>query len=75
MRVKNAIDKSVRPKLRSADRQVFRAEHPTKARAFCRPQNYSHSMVLGGLVLMSYTTRLTPWTSLTMRVEIRSSTA
>lgn len=32
---------------------------------------YSHSMVPGGLLVMSYTTRLTPSTSLTMRFEIR----
>src|SRR5207249_6571064 len=38
-------------------------------------QDYSHSIVLGGLELMSYTTRVTPATSLTIRVEIRSSTS
>ena len=32
---------------------------------------YSHSIVLGGLEEMSYTTRLIPLTSLMMRVEIR----
>src|SRR3954466_15871523 len=31
---------------------------------------HSHSMVAGGLELMSYTTRLTPGTSLTIRAEI-----
>ena len=36
---------------------------------------YSHSTVAGGLLVMSYTTRLTPGTSLTMRVEMRSSTS
>ncbi len=34
---------------------------------------YSHSMVLGGLEEMSRTTRLTPFTSLMMRLEIRAS--
>jgi len=32
---------------------------------------YSHSMVLGGLGEMSYTTRFTPLTSLMIREEIR----
>ena len=34
---------------------------------------YSHSIVAGGLLLMSYTTRLTPATWLMMRVEILAS--
>ena len=34
---------------------------------------YSHSMVDGGLEEMSYTTRLTPFTSLMMRPEILAS--
>src|SRR5882762_5551168 len=38
-------------------------------------QNYSHSIVLGGLELISYTTLVTPGTSFTIRVEIRSSTS
>lgn len=32
--------------------------------------NYSHSMVAGGLGVTSYTTRFTPSTSSTMRLEI-----
>ena len=36
---------------------------------------YSHSMVAGGFELMSYTTRLTPGTSLTIRDEIFASTS
>ena len=36
---------------------------------------YSHSMVPGGLLVMSYTTRLTPGTSLTIRLEMRDSTS
>ncbi len=36
---------------------------------------YSHSIVPGGLEVMSYTTRLTPLTSLTMRLEIASSSS
>src|SRR5712691_8317042 len=34
---------------------------------------YSHSMVDGGFELMSYTTRLMPFTSFTMRDEMRAS--
>ena len=37
--------------------------------------SYSHSMVPGGLLVMSSTTRLTSGTSLVMRVEMRSSTS
>ncbi len=38
-------------------------------------RNHSHSMVAGGLDEMSYTTRLTPRTSLMMRLEIRPSSS
>ena len=41
---------------------------------FSRCRAYSHSMVAGGLAVMSYTTRLTPLTSLTMREEAARST-
>jgi hypothetical protein len=34
---------------------------------------YSHSIVPGGFEVMSYTTRFTPRTSLTMRLEITSN--
>ncbi len=34
--------------------------------------DHSHSIVAGGLELMSKTTRLTPRTSLVMRLEIRA---
>ena len=37
--------------------------------------SYSHSMVPGGLLVTSSTTRLTSATSLVIRVEIRSSTS
>ena len=33
---------------------------------------YSHSIVAGGLLLMSYATRLMPFTSLMMRVDTKS---
>lgn len=36
---------------------------------------YSHSMVAGGLLVMSYATRLMPGTSATMRPEMRASTS
>jgi hypothetical protein len=35
--------------------------------------SYSHSMVPGGLEVISYTTRFTPATSLTMRLEMVSN--
>ena len=37
--------------------------------------DYSHSMVPGGLLVTSSTTRLTSGTSLVMRVEMRSRTS
>ena len=40
-----------------------------------RPGGYSHSMVPGGLLVMSSTTRLTSGTSLVIRVEIRASSS
>jgi hypothetical protein len=36
---------------------------------------YSHSMVAGGFDVMSYTTRLMPFTSLTIRVETEFKTS
>ncbi len=39
------------------------------------PDAYSHSIVPGGLLVMSSTTRLTSGTSLVIRVEIRYRTA
>jgi hypothetical protein len=33
-------------------------------------ENYSHSIVPGGLLVTSYTTRFTPFTSLMMRVAV-----
>ena len=39
----------------------------------CAALRYSHSIVAGGLELMSSTTRLTPRTSLVMRLEITCS--
>ncbi len=54
-------------------------------REYCRPANtfhaqaaplpYSHSIVPGGLLVTSSTTRFTSATSLVMRVEMRSSTS
>ena len=40
-----------------------------------RRRPYSHSMVPGGFDVMSNTTRLTPFTSLTIRLLIRASTS
>src|SRR5437588_1410974 len=36
---------------------------------------YSHSIVPGGFEVMSYTTRFTPFTSFTMRFEMRFNTS
>jgi len=50
-------------------RIVTAAPRPAKTRAkHRRKAPYSHSIVPGGLLVMSYTTRLTPFTSLMMRV-------
>lgn len=48
------------------------AGHPSAVSA---RSGYSHSMVAGGLLVTSSTTRLTSATSLVIRVEIRSSTS
>ena len=40
-----------------------------------QPVAYSHSIVPGGLLVISSTTRFTPFTSLTMRLEICSKTS
>ena len=41
----------------------------------CIPEAYSHSIVAGGFVVISYTTRLMFFTSLTIRAEMTSSTS
>ncbi len=43
---------------------------PTKIPIRPREISYSHSIVLGGLVVISYTTRLTPLISLTILDDI-----
>ena len=54
----------------------LRAQGPLlNARRRRHPRGYSHSMVAGGLLEMSYTTRLTPRTSLMIRLLIRASTS
>jgi len=45
---------------------------PTAAAFYGTMRNHSHSMVLGGLEEISYTTRLTPLTSLMIRLEMRA---
>jgi ethanolamine utilization protein EutQ len=47
----------------------------TGARAENRELAYSHSIVPGGLEVMSYTTRFTPFTSFTIREEIVFNTS
>ena len=58
-------------------RGTLAAAKKRTAGAFCRPEagfgaGYSHSMVPGGLLVTSSTTRLTPSTSLVIRLEIRA---
>src|SRR5690606_25912618 len=48
---------------------------PTSAPGDRRRGRHSHSIVPGGLLVTSRTTRLTSGTSLVMRVEIRASTS
>ena len=48
---------------------------PTCGRSGAWASRYSHSMVAGGLLVTSSTTRLTSGTSLVIRVEIRASTS
>jgi hypothetical protein len=43
-------------------------------RDFLSKELHSHSMVAGGLLVISYTTRFTPGTSFTIRLLIRAST-
>ncbi len=69
-----------RPKLFFVHDETFPDLHrestqqtPTLSRA--KGSSYSHSMVPGGLLVTSRTTRFTSGTSLVMRVEIRSSTS
>lgn len=47
----------------------------TKAMPRVGARAYSHSIVAGGFDEMSYTTRLTPRTSLMIRFEIRPSSS
>src|SRR6185312_13771242 len=54
-------------------RHVTKTHHDHGWASAPRP-GYSHSMVAGGLLVMSRTTRLISWTSLVIRVEIVAST-
>ena len=56
---------------RSPVEPLLRAFVPLCLRAF----RYSHSIVLGGLLEMSYVTRFTPGTSLMIRLLIVASTS
>ena len=60
--------------LNPSDTKRQAVEFCTSAASACLSA-YSHSIVLGGLDEMSYTTRLTPGTSLIIRVESRSNTS
>ena len=52
---------------------VFRQSETGQARLYRKI--YSHSIVPGGFEVMSYTTRFTPRTSFTIRLEIVFSTS
>ena len=54
------------------NRRIRRREDADKGKGECEAEDYSHSMVLGGLLEMSKHTRLTPLTSLMIRVLIRA---
>jgi hypothetical protein len=56
-------------------RAVQKRELGMKMQVYEIQRCYSHSIVDGGLELMSYTTRLMPLTSFTMRDETRASTS
>ncbi|WP_447643448.1 LapA family protein [Nocardioides zeae] len=62
---------------RRTRKEVGREPRRGSATADLRPAGrpHSHSMVPGGLLVTSSTTRLTSATSLVMRVEMRSSTS
>lgn len=65
----------VRPRNGASRPQGF-GLYQSRRMARCRTQKlHSHSMVPGGLLVISNTTRFTPRTSLVMRVEMRSSNA
>ena len=66
-----------RQALDAASEKTERTEEtePTEGTDRGPPPGYSHSMVLGGLEVMSYTTRVMPRTSFTIRLEIRSRTS
>ena len=63
------------PHITAGTKQIKIRITRTEAAACGRARRYSHSMVPGGLLVMSRTTRLTSRTSLVIRVEIRSSTS
>ena len=59
----------------NAERPAIATAIPCASAARDRRPAYSHSMVLGGFELISYTTRLTPLTSLMIRFDARPSTS
>ena len=58
-----------------AVRQMYDGEIPRRTTLSPPFVPYSHSIVPGGLLVTSYTTRLTPLTSLMMRVAVRPRNA
>jgi hypothetical protein len=60
-------------RLQDQSLRLERTRAPSRPASFCFAAAYSHSMVPGGLLVMSSVTRLTSRTSLVIRVEIRAS--
>ena len=67
--------RSGEPAPKRANAALGRSDLPNAAFAPSAPAGYSHSMVPGGLLVTSSTTRLTSATSFVIRVEMRSSTS
>jgi hypothetical protein len=60
---------------RVSEKERYRAHSVPLSCTLVPKEHYSHSMVPGGLEVMSKTTRLTPVTSLVIRFEIFASTS
>ena len=68
-----SIESTIESARRSDPRSTSSTRKPSETERLSR--DHSHSMVPGGLLVTSSTTRLTSGTSLVIRVEIRSSTS
>ena len=82
--VSRGLDSRFKTESAKAPHKVVQCGPTTEPSSVCLPamrlarpltRNYSHSMVAGGLEDTSYTTRLTPWTSLMIRLAILPSSS